>query len=142
MVGGQLLDLEAEGNAIDESSLENIHQRKTGELIKAAIMMPSELTNTSEKVKRTLNKFANSIGLIFQIMDDLLEAEQDTSTLGKNTQSDIRKNKSTYPSLLGVKEARNRANKLYEYAMDSLTLLGERTAGLRWIASYVIERAH
>ena len=141
MVGGQLLDLKAEGNAIDESSLENIHQRKTGELIKAAIMMPSELTDTSEKVRTTLNKFAKSIGLIFQIMDDLLEAEQDTSTLGKNAQSDIRKNKSTYPSLLGVREARNRANKLYEYAMDSLTLLGERTAGLRWIASYVIERA-
>ena len=91
MVGGQLLDLEAEGHMIDESSLENIHQRKTGQLIKAAIMMPSKLANSSENTMENLDKFASNIGLLFQIMDDLLEAEQNTTTLGKNAQSDIRK---------------------------------------------------
>ena len=140
MVGGQLLDLEAEGHMIDESSLENIHQRKTGQLIKAAIMMPSKLANSSENTMENLDKFASNIGLVFQIMDDLLEAEQNTTTLGKNAQSDIRKEKSTYPSLLGISETRNRADELYADAMDYLESLGENAAGLRWVANYIIER--
>ena len=140
MVGGQLLDLEAEGHMIDESSLENIHQRKTGQLIKAAIMMPSKLANSSENTMENLDKFGSNIGLVFQIMDDLLEAEQNTTTLGKNARSDIRKEKSTYPSLLGISETRNRADKLYENAMDYLESLGENAAGLRWVANYIIER--
>ena len=140
MVGGQLLDLEAEGHMIDESSLENIHQRKTGQLIKAAIMMPSKLANSSENTMKNLDKFASNIGLVFQIMDDLLEAEQNTTTLGKNARSDIRKEKSTYPSLLGISETRNRADKLYENAMNYLESLGENAAGLRWVANYIIER--
>ena len=141
MVGGQLLDLEAEGRRVDEPRLADIHRRKTGQLIRAAIMMPSELVPLTAEVRHDLDAFASDIGLVFQIVDDVLEVEQDTTTLGKNTLSDRRNEKSTYPSLLGLQGARSRADALYEKAMSTLQSLGERTAGLRWIADYIVSRS-
>ena len=88
MVGGQALDMAAEGRQIDERSLERIHRGKTGALIRASIMMPSELGNSSPDERANLDTFARDIGLVFQIRDDLLEVEQDTATLGKSAGSD------------------------------------------------------
>src|SRR5690606_13804205 len=100
MVGGQALDLDAEGKRLDERALEAIHRRKTGELIRASIMMPSELADLDAAARENLDVFARDIGLVFQIRDDLLEVEQDTATLGKNAGSDSANDKSTYPSTL------------------------------------------
>lgn len=141
MVGGQLLDLEAEGRRIDEAALADIHRRKTGQLIRAAIMMPRELATLSADAARTLDEFATDIGLVFQIRDDLLEVEQDTATLGKNARSDESNDKSTYPSILGLEGARNRANDVYEKAMGALESLGEPAAGLRWVSNYIVNRS-
>lgn len=141
MVGGQLLDLEAEGRRIDEAALADIHQRKTGQLIRASIMMPRELATLSADTAQTLDEFANDIGLVFQIRDDLLEVEQDTATLGKNARSDETNDKSTYPSILGLEGARNRANDVYEKAMGALESLGEPAAGLRWVSNYIVNRS-
>ena len=142
MVGGQVLDLEAEGRQIDEASLEEIHRRKTGQLIRAAIMMPSELADLSATERDSLDRFARDIGLVFQIRDDLLEVEQDTATLGKNAGSDASNDKSTYPSTLGLDGARRRAADLQRRAIDALQSLGDRNEGLLWLSEFILNRAH
>lgn len=142
MVGGQALDLEAENSSLDESALEDVHRRKTGQLIRAAIMMPSELTPMSSGAREALDRFARDIGLVFQIRDDLLEVEQDTSTLGKNAGSDVENNKSTYPSVLGVDGARRRADEIYSRALEALDAAGGDAGGLQWIAEFILRRSH
>lgn len=142
MVGGQALDLEGEDQALDEAALEDIHRRKTGQLIRASIMMPSELSNLSAEARENLDQFARDIGLVFQIRDDLLEVEQDTSTLGKSAASDADNNKSTYPSVLGVENARQRADEIYSRALAALRSTGGDSRGLEWIADFILRRSH
>jgi geranylgeranyl pyrophosphate synthase len=142
MVGGQMLDMEAEGRRLDERGLERIHRRKTGALIRSAIMMPSELGALADEPRAKLDTFASEIGLVFQIRDDLLEVEQDTATLGKNAGSDAGNAKSTYPSTLGIQGARRRATETHERAMTALRALGERADGLRWLSEFILSRSH
>ncbi len=142
MAGGQALDIEAERTTVDERALEDIHRRKTGELIRAAIMMPAELAETSTEDLQRLDAFGRDIGLVFQIRDDLLEVEQDTATLGKSAVSDQQNEKATYPSLLGIQGAQARAGEFYDRAMENLASLGHRSAGLRWVSDYIISRAN
>jgi geranylgeranyl pyrophosphate synthase len=142
MVGGQALDLEAEGRRIDERTLEDIHRRKTGQLIRAAIMMPSELAELAPEAKRRLDEFATEIGLVFQIRDDLLEVEQDTATLGKNAGSDAANDKSTYPSILGADGAHRRADEIYDRALAALGAAGPNHDGLRWVSDFILTRSH
>ncbi|HLF12122.1 MAG TPA: farnesyl diphosphate synthase [Gammaproteobacteria bacterium] len=142
MVGGQALDLAAEGQKLTERSLEEIHRRKTGQLIRAAIMMPSELADLSAAARQNLDTFARDIGLVFQIRDDLLEVEQDTATLGKNAASDARNDKSTYPSTLGIEGARRRAADIQRRAIDALQSLGKDAHGLLWLSDFILERSH
>ena len=142
MAGGQVLDIEAEGRKIDENALEDIHRRKTGELIRAAIMMPYELSTASREDAERLDRFGRDIGLVFQIRDDLLEVEQDTEALGKSAGSDRQNEKSTYPSLLGVDGAERRASELYDRAMENLAALGPRSTGLRWVSDYILSRSN
>lgn len=142
MVGGQALDLEAEGRRLDERSLEDIHRRKTGQLIRASIMMPSELGELSPEAKSNLDRFASDIGLVFQIRDDLLEVEQDTATLGKNASSDRDNEKSTYPSVLGIEGARRRADEIHSRALKALAAAGDqRDNGLRWVSDFILSRS-
>jgi len=142
MVGGQALDMAAEGRRIDERGLERIHRGKTGALIRASIMMPSELANLSAAQRASLDVFASDIGLVFQIRDDLLEVEQDTATLGKNAGSDAGNDKSTYPSTLGVEGARQRAAETQQRAVGALRTLGERSDGLVWLSEFILNRSH
>ena len=141
MVGGQVLDLQAEGRRVDEAVLANIHRRKTGALIRAAIMMPGELADTVPETIRLLDEFADNIGLAFQIRDDLLEVDSDAAAIGKSTDSDERKEKSTYPSILGADGARRRAEEVYGSAMAALDRLGDDASGLRWIAEFIVNRS-
>jgi len=142
MVGGQALDLEAEGKRLDERALEDIHRRKTGQLIRASIMMPSELGDLSDGERANLDTFARDIGLVFQIRDDLLEIEQDTATLGKNAGSDAGNDKSTYPSTLGVEGARRRAAETQKRAIDALQSLGEECRALLWLSDFILTRSY
>jgi farnesyl diphosphate synthase len=142
MVGGQALDLDAENRKLGEPELEDVHRRKTGQLIRAAIMMPSELAEMSREARSNLDRFAREIGLVFQIRDDLLEVEQDTETLGKSAGSDIQNNKSTYPSILGVEGARQRADEIYARALAALDAVNDNSAGLKWIADFILRRSH
>jgi farnesyl diphosphate synthase len=142
MVGGQALDMDAEGRRLDERGLERIHRGKTGALIRASIMMPSELGAMSAEQRASLDVFASDIGLVFQIRDDLLEIEQDTATLGKNAGSDAGNDKSTYPSTLGVEGARQRANETHARAVGALRALGSRADGLLWLSEFILNRSH
>jgi geranylgeranyl diphosphate synthase type II len=142
MVGGQALDLEAEGCRVGEAGLEEIHRRKTGQLIRAAIMMPCELVKLDSAQRATLDTFASEIGLLFQIRDDLLELEQDTETLGKNAASDADNDKSTYPSVLGIDGARARADAIHAHAMQALESFGPSSAGLAWLAELIFTRKY
>jgi geranylgeranyl pyrophosphate synthase len=142
MVGGQALDMAAEGRRLDERGLEQIHRRKTGELIRAAIMMPAELGSFSDADRERLDTFARDIGLVFQIRDDLLEVEQDTATLGKSAGSDASNDKSTYPSALGIEGARKRAAATQQHAVDALQKLGEKSRGLLWLSEFILNRAY
>jgi farnesyl diphosphate synthase len=142
MVGGQALDMAAEGRRLDERDLERIHRGKTGALIRASIMMPSELGGLSGDQKKELDVFASDIGLVFQIRDDLLEVEEDTATLGKNARSDSGNQKSTYPSTLGIEGARRRAAETQRRAVDALRTLGPRSEGLLWLSEYILKRSY
>ena len=142
MVGGQALDMEGEAGILDEQALENIHRRKTGQLIRVAIMMPSELSELAREVRDHLDRFARDIGLVFQIRDDILEVEQDTETLGKNAGSDSANEKSTYPAVLGLEGARRRADSLYAEALRALEATGRDSTGLEWIAELILRRTH
>jgi geranylgeranyl pyrophosphate synthase len=142
MVGGQALDMAAEGHRIDERGLERIHRGKTGALIRASIMMPSELGSLSADQRASLDLFASDIGLVFQIRDDLLEVEQDTATLGKNAGSDSGNEKSTYPSTLGLEGARQRAAQTQQRAVEALRTLGARSDGLLWLSEFILNRSH
>jgi farnesyl diphosphate synthase len=141
MVGGQILDLAAEGKRVSEAMLEDIHRRKTGELIRAAVLMPAYLSAMPETAVARLDAFASDIGLVFQIRDDLLEVEQDTATLGKSARSDSANDKSTYPSILGAESARARAEEIYQRARRALDSLGERGASLRWLSELILTRS-
>jgi farnesyl diphosphate synthase len=142
MVGGQALDMAAEGQRLDEHGLERIHRGKTGALIRASIMMPSELGELSDEQRASLDTFASDIGLVFQIRDDLLEVEQDTATLGKNAGSDSDNDKSTYPSTLGLEGARRRAAETQQRAVAALRSLGERSDGLLWLSEFILSRSY
>ena len=140
MVGGQILDISVEGKQVNETLLKDIHKRKTGELIRAAIMMPSELTKINAQEKRSLDKFAQNIGLAFQFRDDLLEVEEDTATLGKSAKSDKKLLKATYPSTLGIKQARQQLNEVYGLAVDALQAFGDSPEGLIKLSELIISR--
>jgi geranylgeranyl pyrophosphate synthase len=142
MVGGQALDMAAEGQRLDERGLERIHRGKTGALIRASIMMPSELGSLTAEQRANLDVFASDIGLVFQIRDDLLEIEQDTATLGKNAGSDAGNDKSTYPSTLGVDGARQRAADTHARAVAALSTLGPRADGLLWLSEFILNRSY
>ncbi len=142
MVGGQALDMAAEGQRLDEAGLERVHRGKTGALIRAAIMMPSELGSLGAAQRANLDVFARDIGLVFQIRDDLLEVEQDTVTLGKNAGSDASNEKSTYPSTLGIEGARRRAAETQQRAVTALATRGPNADGLKWLSDFILNRAY
>ncbi|MDN3522951.1 farnesyl diphosphate synthase [Halomonas ramblicola] len=143
MVGGQALDLAAVGGHPDAEALATMHAHKTGALIRAAVRLGG-LTAVAEDDPRlaALDAYARAIGLAFQIHDDVLDVTGDTATLGKASGADAARDKPTYPSLLGLAGARDRAAALVEEAVAALAPLGAPGAPLGALARYMIERDH
>ncbi|PKF63727.1 (2E,6E)-farnesyl diphosphate synthase [Psychromonas sp. psych-6C06] len=141
MCGGQSLDLEAENKQVGLSSLEKIHAAKTGALIEAAVTLGA-LSNEQLPPQHLLllQQFSSSIGLAFQVQDDILDIISDTETLGKPQGSDIAHQKSTYPALLGLEQAIAKATSLCEEALHALTQLPYNTQLLESFALYIIKR--
>jgi len=120
MVGGQALDIESEGKEISLETLQTIHRCKTGALLTASVQAGAILGNADAEQFRALTIFGNSIGLAFQIVDDLLNVSGTTAELGKAAGSDAKHKKATYPALLGVAETREKALEAVNYAVESL----------------------
>ena len=143
MAGGQALDLEAEAKELNLAELENVHIHKTGALIRASVKMGGlAKSDVDPGLIEKLDHYAKCVGLAFQIRDDILDVEGETSVLGKSRGSDQGRNKSTYPSVVGVGSAKQMARELHEQAMESLRDLGAAADPLRWISEYVINRVN
>ena len=141
MVGGQLLDLRAEGRRVTRDELERIHTGKTARLIAAAAMMGGIAADAEPRELEALRRFGLDLGLAFQAVDDILDMRGTAGELGKESGRDMALGKATYPGLFGVAEAERISHALAEAAIAELGVL-DRPEGLEAIASYVIERTH
>ncbi|VAW54010.1 (2E,6E)-farnesyl diphosphate synthase [hydrothermal vent metagenome] len=143
MAGGQAIDLGAVGKSLVLDELENMHLLKTGALIRASVLLGAMCSpNIQAAELNALDTYAHCVGLAFQIHDDILDITADTQTLGKPQGSDIQQNKPTYPALLGLDGAAERALKLHEHAIKALENFDESADILRQLSVYIIERKH
>ena len=141
MTGGQTIDLEAEDKALSLEQLQTMHSRKTGALIRAGVELGALCSGrVDEDQFHNVSRYADCIGLAFQIHDDVLDIVGDTETLGKPQGSDMEKNKATYPNLLGLEGAKQAAQELLEDALNCLSDFGDEAGMLRRIARYIVER--
>ena len=142
MVGGQALDMAAEHATLSVASLQQIHAQKTGALIKAAILAGARCAEATEEANQTLAKFADLIGLGFQVADDVLDVTQTTAALGKTAGKDQVAEKSTYVSCLGLEGATQEAERLLQEALTCLDYFGEAAAALRSTANTMVKRQY
>ena len=140
MVGGQQLDIENEGKNIDVKALEELHRRKTGALILAAVRSGGIAGGAAETQLSALTDYGMKIGLAFQIADDILDLEGDVEYIGKSPGKDVKQNKNTYPALLGLAESKIVARNLVDEALEALESFDEKAVPLRMIAEYIIDR--
>ncbi len=143
MVGGQAIDLESVGTQLTLPELENMHIHKTGALIRASVNMAAlAKIGLDPEIAKNLDHYAKCIGLSFQVKDDILDEESDTATLGKTQGKDQDNDKPTYPALLGLNGAKEKAQELHEQAVKSLTGFGPEADLLRDLSLYIIQRDH
>lgn len=140
MAGGQAIDLASVGKPLDLTELEFMHIHKTGALIRASVQLGAQCGTLKDATRNALEHYAKCIGLAFQVVDDVLDAEASTATLGKTAGKDAADNKPTYVSLLGVARARELAQELRTDAYAALIDLGEPAQRLRQLADFVVER--
>jgi len=140
MVGGQALDVISEKTGADETILQDIHRRKTGALIVAAVKSGAVMFNAGKDKIQALTEYGMHVGLAFQIADDILNVEGDSRLMGKGTGSDAARNKMTYPSLMGLQQAKEKLNQHVEAAVTSLADFDERAMPLIVIARYIRDR--
>ena len=140
MIGGEMTDIECEGKTVDLEIVDYIHYHKTAALIEASLLVGAMLAKASEKDMDIIRNYGRSIGLAFQIVDDILDIVSTTEELGKDAGSDIEKGKATYPSIVGLEKSRERARELYEESIKALDGLTCDTSILRSIAAYIITR--
>jgi len=143
MAGGQAIDLDAVGKPLTLAGLEDMHARKTGALIRAAVALGALSAPSIDATRLArLDVYARAIGLAFQITDDILDVESDTATLGKPQGSDQKHAKPTYPALLGLDRARALAREQHAAALESLRCLGDNGQLLGEIADFILDRTH
>lgn len=142
MCFGQHLDLISEDKAVSLSELEQIHRNKTGALIEASVLMGFYLSDYAENaaMRQALQTYARAIGLAFQVQDDILDVIGDTATIGKTVGADENLHKSTYPKLLGLTGAQQKADDLYQQALAALSELSFDTSALSELAQFIVKR--
>lgn len=141
MAGGQAIDMEAVGKSLNIAELENMHIHKTGALIRASVKMGALCCESiSQASLDKLDHYAKCIGLAFQVQDDILDVEGDSLTTGKTQGTDQAHNKPTYPSLLGLRGAKQMAAELVEESIATLKEFDDKFDPLRWMAEYIIKR--
>ncbi|KYC37217.1 farnesyl-diphosphate synthase [Scytonema hofmannii PCC 7110] len=143
LVGGQVLDLESEGNEnISLETLNFIHTHKTGALLEASVLSGAILAGAPETTLQRLTRYAQNIGLAFQIVDDVLDITATQETLGKTAGKDLQAGKVTYPSFYGIEESKHQAQQLVDEAKAELMAFGEKALPLIGIADYITYRAY
>jgi len=140
MIGGQVMDLEAEHQHADAKTLEYIHRSKTGALLTASVVTGGMYAGDDSAQVQSLRDFGMNIGLAFQIVDDVLDVTQTSEQLGKTAGKDTATEKSTYPSLFGIERSIQKADQLIYEANTALDRFGDRAANLREISSFLVER--
>lgn len=140
MVGGQVVDIESEGREITPETLHYIHAHKTGALLTASVLVGAILCGASKQQHNALQRYGESIGLAFQIADDILDVVGDQARIGKPVGSDQKQDKATYPKLFGLQESRRRAHAEVANALAALAGFGPPAEPLRAIARYIVER--
>jgi farnesyl diphosphate synthase len=143
MAGGQAIDLASVGKQLDIAELEDMHIHKTGALIRAAVLLGALCAESLDDDRRhALDHYGKCIGLAFQVQDDILDVTGSTEELGKQAGADRALDKPTYPALLGLAGARERARELHQAALDSLSGFGPEAEPLRWLSAYIVARAN
>jgi geranylgeranyl pyrophosphate synthase len=142
MIGGQLLDLEGEGEELSRDELDAIHRSKTGALIAASVRLGGLSAGASQSRLDAFGRYGESTGLAFQIMDDVLDVTSSTDRLGKIVGRDAELGKSTYPALLGVEGATKRAASLVAEGCEALRVHGLLTGELESLADFIVSRSH
>jgi geranylgeranyl diphosphate synthase type II len=140
MVGGQALDMESEGREISFEDLKTIHRNKTGALITAAVCSGAIGAGATASQLENLRLYGDSIGLAFQIVDDLLDVISTTEELGKTAGSDAEHDKATYPAFFGVDKTKELAEQAVESSLDALSSFSSGADPLRALARYIVER--
>lgn len=140
MAGGQMLDLQAVGKRLAPEELESMHRLKTGALIKLCLVAPAMIANADPATRTALARFGASVGLAFQVHDDILDVVGESETLGKTALADIERNKATFPAIMGLDASRLRARELRDEAMAALADCHGDTSVLAFLADYVISR--
>ncbi len=142
MAGGQAIDLASVGLQLDIGALEFMHIHKTGALIRAAALLGAHCGEATPEALERLGHYANRIGLLFQVVDDILDAEASSDTLGKTAGKDAAQNKPTYVNILGVKDAKAMAGALRQDAHDALTSFGASASRLHELADFIVDRTY
>ena len=140
MIQGQMLDMASEGKQLTLADLKSMHRLKTGALIEASLSSGAVLGGLNSTRISMLESYAQNIGLAFQVTDDILNVEGDPEIMGKAVGTDKLRNKTTYPSLLGLKESKDFASRLVENALQALESFDQKAEPLRAIAKYIVER--
>jgi farnesyl diphosphate synthase len=143
MCGGQALDLSATGRKINLIQLEQLHSLKTGALLEASVLMSANCAkNIIEQDKQLLSQFAKLIGLAYQVRDDIIDITSTEDELGKPAGSDLAAEKSTYPALLGLAGAQQKADDLFRQSLQALSELPYNTQNLADFATFIVNRTH
>ena len=141
MAGGQAIDLVSIGRPLDESTLRDMHHRKTGALLQASVLMGASCGTTTAAAWQALSEYGDAIGLAFQVVDDILDVTQESETLGKTAGKDANDNKPTYVTVLGLDAARRHAAELRDLALAALARSGlAQAAWLSLLADKIVER--
>ena len=140
MVGGQVVDMESQGQEVTTETLQYIHAHKTGALLAASVLAGGMLAGASKSQIGALESYGSHVGLAFQIADDILDVVGDEAVIGKPVGSDEERDKATFPKLFGLEESRRRAHAEVDAAIQSLADFDEKAEPLRAIARYIVER--
>ena len=140
MIEGQMMDIAAEGMPVDMAYMQKTHRRKTATFMAAAIKCGAIAAGATKDVSLVLEKFAQTLGLLFQVVDDILDVTRTSEELGKDAGSDIANDKTTYVTMLGLQGAQQEAQKLHREAKELLTTLPYDTSILNAVCEYVIAR--
>ena len=140
MVGGQVVDMQSQGQEVTPDTLYYIHAQKTGALLTASVLAGAMLAGAQEEQVEALGAYGRHIGLAFQIADDILDVTGDESKIGKPVGSDEERDKATYPRLFGLTESRRRAHEEVDAALNTLAAFDGKADPLRAIARFIVER--